>query len=341
MNFKISVIIPIYNAEKNLEKSIQSVINQSIGFENIELILVDDNSQDNSSQIIKEFAEKYKNIHPIFLKKNSGGASVPRNKGILSSKSEYIMFMDSDDEYEYNICEKFYNTLISEDSDLVSCNYYTTDKIHTSKINFYSQIENNKVIFTDDDLIEFDNVYVWNKIFKRTIIIENNILFKESISEDFIFCMEYLIKCKKRIYLKDYYGYVKYIQNNSLSIKDISLTTVDNHINVDYMILELIKKYVSDSSKLKQINNKVFKDPIKWIIEELVTVPKKDVKEGLHKLYAFEKDIEFEETLDNILLNTINQLILRKKWSLTIIILKIGKIFLNSNFIRKIYRILS
>lgn len=341
MNFKISVIIPIYNAEKNLEKSIKSVIKQSIGFENIELILIDDNSKDKSRQIIKEYADKYNNIRPIYLKKNSGGASIPRNKGIQSSTAKYIMFMDSDDEYKPDICEKFYNTLVSENADIVSCNYYATDDIHTSKINFDSQIETEKGILTDESIIEFDNVYVWNKLFKKSIIIENNILFKESISEDFIFCMEYLIQCTKRAYLKDYYGYIKYIQKDSLSIKGISLTTVYNHVNVNFMISELIKKYVNDSSKIKKINNKVFKDPIKWIIEELVTVPRKDVKEGLYKLYSFEKEIEFEENLDNILLNTINKLILKKKWNAALIILKIGKIFLNSTITRKIYRMLS
>ena len=71
MSFKISVIMPIYNAEKNLKKSINSIIQQTIGFENIELILVDDKSTDNSRSIIEHFSTKFQNITPIFLENNS------------------------------------------------------------------------------------------------------------------------------------------------------------------------------------------------------------------------------------------------------------------------------
>lgn len=157
------------------------------------------------------------------------------------------MFIDSDDEYSDDLCEKFYKCISSHDVDLVSCNYNTIDHIHTSKIEFVIPFENKQessyeVIATGDNLLAFDNVYVWNKIFKKSIIYENNIQFKESISEDFIFCMEYLLKSEKRAYLKDYYGYMKYLQEESLSIKEISISSVNNHINVNYMIFNLISK---------------------------------------------------------------------------------------------------
>ena len=142
MSFKISVIMPIYNAEKNLKKSINSIIQQTIGFENIELILVDDKSTDNSRSIIEHFSTKFQNITPIFLENNSGGASIPRNYGMKKSTSEYIMFIDSDDEYSEDLCEKFYKCISSHDVDLVSCNYNTIDHIHTSKIEFVIPFEN-------------------------------------------------------------------------------------------------------------------------------------------------------------------------------------------------------
>ena len=74
------------------------MINQTLGFENIELILVDDNSNDDSKQIISELVRKYSNIKPIFLTENSGNASYPRNVGIENATAEYLLFMDSDDE---------------------------------------------------------------------------------------------------------------------------------------------------------------------------------------------------------------------------------------------------
>jgi len=79
MKYKVSVIIPVYNAEKYLKTAIDSVINQTIGFENIELIIVNDNSNDNSEQIIKEYSNKYDNIIDIHLDKNSGLPGKPRN----------------------------------------------------------------------------------------------------------------------------------------------------------------------------------------------------------------------------------------------------------------------
>jgi len=320
MNFKISVIIPIFNAERHLEKSIESIIQQSIGFENIELLLIDDNSKDSSTSIIQKYAKDYKNIVPIYLNKNSGNASTPRNIGIKKSTSKYLMFLDSDDIYEPDMCEKFYNHILNENADCISCNYNIIDNIHSSKVklpfNFEKQQEyENKIIIESENLIEFDNVYVWNKIFKKSIIMENNIFFKESISEDFIFCIEYLLKSKKRVYLKNYYGYNKFLQEESLSIKEISLTSVYNHINVDYKISELIKNNFKNKNYVKKINNNVFKEPIKWVIEEFVTLSNTDdIRKGMEYLCSFEKSIEFESTLNNILLNIINKLILKQKW---------------------------
>ena len=91
MAYKVSVIMPIYNAEKNLENTIKSVINQTIGFENIELILVDDASTDNSKKIIKRFQEKYPNIIAYFSENNHGFPGFGRNIGLKLATSEYIM----------------------------------------------------------------------------------------------------------------------------------------------------------------------------------------------------------------------------------------------------------
>lgn len=346
MNYKLSVIIPIFNAEKHLKKSIESIIQQSIGFENIELLLVDDKSTDNSSSIIQDYANNYKNIIPIYLNENSRNASTPRNIGIKNSTSDYLMFLDSDDTYEPELCEKFYKYIIDESADCVSCGYNLIDHIHSSKIdipfNFQKQQEyEDKIIVKSENLIEFDNVYVWNKIFKKSIIIKNNIFFRESISEDFIFCIEYLLKSKKRIHIKNYYGYNKFLQEESLSIKEISLTSVYNHVNVDYEISALIDKHINNTH-VKKIKNNVFKEPIKWVIEEFVTLSNTDdVKKGMKYLASFEKSIEFESSLTNIFLNIINNLILKEKWTLAIIIIKIGQMFLNSNITRKLYRIIS
>ena len=106
MSYKISVIMPVYNAEDALKTSVGSVINQSIGFENIELILVDDNSSDNSRNVIQDYCDKYENIVGVFLDENHGYPGFGRNVAIKKATAPYLMFIDNDDEYGSEICEK-------------------------------------------------------------------------------------------------------------------------------------------------------------------------------------------------------------------------------------------
>ena len=122
-DYKISIILPVYNREKYLKDTINSIINQDIGFENIELIIVDDNSTDNSQVIIKDYASKYENIKPILLKKNSGSPSKPRNIGLDNVTAPYLMFIDSDDYLTENCCSTIYNIAIKKDCDTVHFNY--------------------------------------------------------------------------------------------------------------------------------------------------------------------------------------------------------------------------
>ena len=97
MEDKISIILPIFNVGSHLRGGIDSLINQSIGNENLEIIMVDDCSSDGSSEIIDEYNEKYDCCKAIHLEENTGAANGPRNIGIENSTGDYIMFLDSDD----------------------------------------------------------------------------------------------------------------------------------------------------------------------------------------------------------------------------------------------------
>lgn len=137
MTYKISIIIPTYNAKNYLMTAVDSVINQSFGFNNIELIIVDDNSSDGTKEILKELSNKYGNIVPIFLKENTGSPSKPRNIGIQNASSEYIMFLDNDDYYCPNFCETMYNTIIKYNADVISCRNYDYINGEFRKFPFY------------------------------------------------------------------------------------------------------------------------------------------------------------------------------------------------------------
>ena len=132
MNYKLSIIIPTYNAENYLLEAINSIKNQSFGFENIEIILVDDNSSDNTKTILKELSQENENVKSIFLNDNSGTASQPRNVGIENASSPYIMFLDNDDIYYPKMCEEMYNAINDNGVDVVSCRYDINSEIPKS-----------------------------------------------------------------------------------------------------------------------------------------------------------------------------------------------------------------
>jgi glycosyltransferase involved in cell wall biosynthesis len=105
MKYKVSIVIPVYNVESYIEMAFESIKNQTIGFNNIEVIMVNDCSYDNSGKIIEKYANEYDNCIAIHLKENSGAAGLPRNIAIENASSDYIMFLDPDDYYEKNACK--------------------------------------------------------------------------------------------------------------------------------------------------------------------------------------------------------------------------------------------
>ncbi|OWT32639.1 hypothetical protein BGI41_06645 [Methanobrevibacter sp. 87.7] len=133
MPYKISIIMPVYNAEKYLENALDSIINQTIGIENLQVIIVDDNSSDSSSNILDKYYNDYpNNFKIIHLKSNIGGAYGPKNIALNHVKAPYIMFLDSDDSFELNACELLYNKITETNVDIVYGRYkrvYTDIKL--------------------------------------------------------------------------------------------------------------------------------------------------------------------------------------------------------------------
>lgn len=116
----VSVVVPVYNVEKYLKKCVESIVNQS--YKNIEVIIINDGSTDSSPKICQELERKYSNIK-VINQKNKGLSSA-RNKGIEVAKGDYITFLDSDDYYDLDTIESFYNSAIEADADMVCCGTY-------------------------------------------------------------------------------------------------------------------------------------------------------------------------------------------------------------------------
>ena len=204
----LSIVVPIYNAEKYLDRLINSVLDQNL--DSFELILINDGSKDNSLDVMKKYS-KNKNIK-IIDKPNSGVSST-RNLGIKTAGGRYITFIDSDDYYRENSLNKVVNKIKSESELIVFSAKYINEKNEKSDLflqkNTFKKIDNNYgidgYIFGDNESI-YGNC-VWNKIYNLEIIKKNNISFYENqtIDEDLLFNIEYF-QC------------ISYIQTVSISV---------------------------------------------------------------------------------------------------------------------------
>ena len=173
---KVSVIVPVYNVERYLNKCLDSLVNQTL--EDIEIIVVNDGTKDNSQDIINKYRKNYPKKIKAYKKEN-GGLSSARNYGLKYAKGDYIAFVDSDDYIDLTMYEKMYNKAISNNFDMVVCDLYYT-------------YEDNKLVFCDskikNDLYEFDikktmiDIYpsAWNKLYKKELF-NYNVKFKEKV----------------------------------------------------------------------------------------------------------------------------------------------------------------
>jgi len=151
-----------------LKNSLNSIIDQTIGLDKIQVIMVDDCSTDNSGNIIDSYAKEYDSFEAIHLEKNTGGAYGPRNIGLEKATGKYLMFLDSDDSYKKDACEILYNEISSKNVDIVFGRYkriYNDDNVRKS----YSPFEDN-INEYEDDISKNPNFsgivsFLWEKIF--------------------------------------------------------------------------------------------------------------------------------------------------------------------------------
>ena len=216
MSIKVSVVMPVYNAEKYLAKSIESMLSQSL--KEIELILVNDGSKDNSLAICEEYAKKDSRI-TVINKKNEG-ACIARNTGIAIAKGKYIQLVDADDYIENNMLEEQYNLGEKTNAEVVMCGmkfdvHQKNGQVVISEAHYKDMVLNSqeeiKPIFMD----LFDNLlfnYTHNKLYNAEFLKKNNLKFIEwlPIDQDTNFNIDVFKALNKlTISTKSYYHYVK------------------------------------------------------------------------------------------------------------------------------------
>lgn len=206
---KISIIMPIFNAGFFLEKSLNSILAQSM--EDIEIICIDDESTDNSKEILEEYSEKYDFIK-VYSQKNQG-SGIARNKGIELAEGKYLAFLDADDIFiDKNALENMYYVAVETDANMVGANLKRIDK--NGKIEENYDFNNTPfTYFSKDDIISpHDYGIPWafyKNIYKRTFIVEKNICFPSlSRGQDPIFLSKILTNIDEIPVLNiDLYGY--------------------------------------------------------------------------------------------------------------------------------------
>lgn len=194
---KVSVIIPVYNRINELMISVNSIINQS--FKDWEMILVDDGSTDGTSELCNQIALRDKRIR-IFHQMNAG-VSAARNYGLSMARGKYILFLDSDDWIENDTIERLVSKIEFEQSDIVLF-AMSIDRFSGNKINTSTKLYGQDTVITKSELINrfvdlFYKDYLASsctKLFKKSIIEDNKLCFKENLVmyEDFYFVMDYL-----------------------------------------------------------------------------------------------------------------------------------------------------
>ena len=219
MDEKISVIVPVYNVEQYLERCVDSIINQT--YKNLEIILVNDGSTDNSGQLCDELARKDDRIRVVH--KKNGGLSDARNVGIYEAKAELIGFIDSDDYIDEDMYEVLMNNLKDANADLSMCGHYDVynnvpeAQVADKKIWELSPQEAIKMVMEAKIL----SVTAVNKLYKKSLFSELKFEIGK-IAEDAFIMIKLLDKCNKIVATneKKYY-YVH--RENSITTQKFSL----------------------------------------------------------------------------------------------------------------------
>lgn len=181
---KLSIIVPVYGVEKYIDKCLNSLVKQSL--KEIEIIVVNDGTKDNSQKIVDKYVKKYPDKIKSYIKENGGQGSA-RNYGLKKASGEYIGYVDSDDFVEKDMYKKLYNKAKENNYDIVVCGNYNVSEDYQNK-NIDAFINNYN---TDLENIFFGKMAVWNKIYKRDILIKNKLEFKEKVwYEDLAFTLK-------------------------------------------------------------------------------------------------------------------------------------------------------
>lgn len=299
---KLSIIIPVFNAEKTLKKCLDSVLQQKD--EELEIVVINDGSKDLSEQIIQEYKLRYPEIISYYKKQNTGVADT-RNYGIEKAKGKYIMFLDSDDYIDihlYNIIKQY----IERDIELIKFKLQRVDENNNIIEKVTGPIfekttgeEGFKYLYASDVLLDSPCVYVM----KKDIFIRNKLLFNVGTEHEDFGLIPFVIVLARSMISIDFYGY-QYVQSNG------SITRNNDYNKTKKKAYDALKQYDEALIKIEKYNiNKNTSDYLKIYYTNAILLKTETLKDKDQKVYI--NEIKKRKMIKNIKSNSIKQ-ILRK-----------------------------
>lgn len=260
----ISVIVPIYNSEKTLARCINSIINQT--YSDIEIILINDGSNDGSLEICEFFAKKDDRI--VIISQPNSGVSSARNIGIQKAKGEYIQFVDSDDFIDDVICEKMIVKIEKSNSDIVICGFKTITPWRIREISYVQTVYESIKDIEDQFDVLYNNAFfhsMCNKLYKKNLIL-NKLDENLSLGEDLLFNLDYFNNMNRIATIQD--CHYNYVISQNLSLSKI---IYDDEINIMLIrhnrLAEFCNRNGFDSSILMFLTEKLLENLIGGLLK--------------------------------------------------------------------------
>lgn len=275
---KVSVIVPVYNSEKYLKKCMDSLVNQTL--KDIQIIVINDGSQDNSKDILDMYLKKYSKKLKVISTKNNG-IGMARNLGLKHAKGDYVFFVDSDDYIAQDALEIMYNTAINKNSDLVICDMYRV-------FNDVDVKKSESIIFSDGSLKENQTQLITiplgpcGKLFSREIL---TIGFAENLKyEDVPFVVNALNNSKKTVKQNSFLYYYVIHSNSETTSMDkrvfdiLKILAMTNNLfkeskyikdELEYLNVQLLSRYNLQQKyqKNKSLSEKFLNDSFSYLNE--------------------------------------------------------------------------
>lgn len=280
---KLSVVVIAFNNELYIEEALESLHEQT--FDDMEVVVVNDFSSDRTGELIDSFIEGKPKFKAIHLKENSGGCSTPRNTGIANSTGEYIMFLDGDDWYTINACEKMVAGIERTGSDFVAGQVIRTNNY---EIWYHKQIysmERTNINIREFSMLLFDSLSV-NKIYKRSFLDRHKLRFPEGIHyEDIVFTGKAYFLADSVSIIPEPVYYWRVVENaavKSITNRRFDFDNFKNRITAHRMFDQFLREH-GDILYLDHKNNKFLRHDLKLYTNDYLLFDD-DYKEQFHQL---------------------------------------------------------